>query len=187
MSKNTFSPLHFLKSALLIVLCTFLLSGCVMKKQSFLDYQNSDISAKATLTLNDKEYSIVLNVKNDGNGFLEYASPSALAGTSLIKEGEKIFCSADGLKVPLNSYNNPSADIFGLFCLSENNLTAINAETVNGLKLNIANFKYDNGEIKLFLSADTYKPIRIEACIRGNSIVLNFSEFNVSDLNDNTE
>ena len=161
-----------------ILIFTALLTGCVGAEQNFLEYQTSGFETKASVDIDGDKYSVIIKKSNDGKISITFEEPARLNGTTLEIEGESLYYCVGSLRLPIrNIGNNKMAKLLPLFELSRDNIVSTKTDLLNGVKINIIDFKTDIGNVKLYLATETDIPVRMESDIDGYSITINFSEF----------
>ena len=101
-----------------------------------------------------------------------------MKGVGIEKNSEGFFYKVGTLSIPMNEKMNVSARLSDFFTLTKEELVSTQTDKINGTKVQIANFKKDDIEIKLILSKETSLPLRFEAATNGAVIIFNVSEFN---------
>ncbi|MBQ7968197.1 MAG: hypothetical protein IJ292_00035 [Clostridia bacterium] len=169
------------KILILFFVLTIILSvcGCNQAEHPFLAYQNEDFEAKGTLSVNGEKYSVLLTKKTDVYK-LEYLSPDTLKGVSIEKNNDGFFYKVGSITLPISEQANVSARLPSFFNLTKQELVSTRADTVNGAKVQLANFKKDDIDINIVLSKQTDLPLRFEATANGSNIIFNISEFKIA-------
>ena len=163
-----------------ILLFTMLFTGCVNPEQNFLEYQTQGFETKAGVDIDGKKYSVIIKKNAERNVSITFEEPARLKGTTLEIEGDDLYYCVGNLRLPLgNKNNNKIASLMHLFELSKKNIVSNQTDLLNGVKVNIINFKQEEGNVTLYLATDTDIPLRIEANTNGNDITINFSEFKI--------
>lgn len=174
--------LKTIKKTITLILTVLLLlpvSGCSSPKHEHLPYQNADFACTAGMRVNGKDYSI--NVSKESNNFvLSFTAPSEISGVSIEKTSEGLFFSAGSVHIPMKEGSNVSAEALKLFQLSDKDLKNTSTELYGGVKVNVTYYDCSFGNVKLIQSADTGNPLRIEADVNGNEVILSISEFTIS-------
>ncbi len=161
-----------------IFLFTVLLTGCVNSEQNFLKYQNQDFETKASIDINGEKYSVIIKKNAEGQAGVIFEEPTRLKGTTLETDGDNLYFCVGNLRLPLgNRDNNQIAKLLHLFELSKEDIVSTKTDLLNGVKVNIINFKQEESNVTLYLATDTDIPLRIEANTDSNNITINFSEF----------
>ncbi|MBR6682240.1 MAG: hypothetical protein IKL40_04585 [Clostridia bacterium] len=164
----------------LMMIFAVLLTGCVNTEQNFLEYQTVGFETHANVDIDGKKYSVYIKKDTEGNASITFEEPVRLKGTTLETDGDNLYYCVGSLKLPLgNKENNKIAKLLHLFELSKDNIVSNRTDLLNGVKVNIINFKQEGGNVTLFLATETNIPIRIEANTDGNNITINFSEFKI--------
>lgn len=168
-------------TVLLMLVITLFVFGCTPKKQTHLDYQSKNFECLADLKINNEDYSIKLSKTNNQNYIITYTAPETVSGITIEKNNDGLFFSVGNVHIPLKDKSNITAETIKLFNLSKNNLVSTVTDMFGGVKVKISDYKCNFGNVKLYLSAETNLPLRIEASINGNSVVMSLSEFKVID------
>ncbi len=166
-------------SVLLMLVITLFVFGCTPKKQTHLDYQSKNFECLADLKINNEDYSIKLSKTDNQNYKITYTAPETVSGITIEKNNDGLFFSVGNVHIPLKDKQNITAETIKLFNLSKNNLVSTVTDMFGGVKVKISDYKCNFGNVKLYLSDDTGLPLRIEASINGNSVVMSLSKFEV--------
>ena len=167
--------------SLLLLVLLFVL-GCTKTDTPFLEYQSKNFDSTAKLEVNGQNYTVNIQKTSPENFTLTFTSPDTISGVSIEKKGDELFFSSGNVHIPMKENSNISAETIKLFNLSKEDMISTSTDSLGGVKVNIAEFKCDYGNVKLYLSADTSLPVLIEANIKGNSVKLSFSSFAVKDI-----
>ena len=163
-----------------VFLFCVLLSGCARESRNFLEYQTMGFETKANVDINGDKYNVTIKKSAENKVSIAFEEPARLKGTSLEIEDNKLFYCVGRLRLPIPDIDhNKIANLMCLFELSKENIVSNKIDLLNGVKVNIINFKQQEGSVILYLATDTNIPLRIEADINGNSITINLSEFTV--------
>lgn len=163
-----------------IMLIPLLLVGCANTEQNFLEYQTSGFETRANIDISGNKYSVIIKKTADNQGKVTFEEPERLKGTSLEIEGESFYYCVGSLRLPLkNMDNNQFASILQLFQLSKDNVTAIQSDLMNGVKVNVITFKQPENQVILYLATETNIPLRMETNIDSRSVTINFFDFAV--------
>ncbi len=155
--------------------------GCSHTSPSFLPYQSQSFFAKATLDINHEKYSVDIT-KDSGNVYkIVFTSPETLNGVCVEKNGKDISYKFGNVSIPLFADSTLCSYITECFELKKSDMASIKSELYNGTKVNISTFSCSFGELTLILSAETNLPLRIETTVNDIPVILNFSDFTITE------
>ena len=166
--------------SILLVIGLFL-CGCSNKPKEFLEYQKSNFNSEATLEINSEKYSVSIEKKDNDTYKITFLSPENMKGVFVEKNGESIVYSVGSMSIPMESGTNLIADMTEVFNLTKENLVSEKDEMFNGVKVNTKRFDCDFGNAIVYVSLETMLPIRIEADVDGNLVIMSFSSFVISE------
>lgn len=161
----------------LLLAITLLVLGCRQNSPPFLEYQNQNFSAKATLKINGSDYGITVTKEPSDNYTLTFTAPDTVKGVCITKNNEGKFFSVGNVHIPLKDDSNITAETFDLFSLSKKELTDSFEKQIGGVKVNTYSFNCSFGKAEVICSAETRLPLQFTADVKGNEIILTFSEF----------
>ncbi len=162
-----------------MLIITLFVFGCTPKKQPHLDYQQKNFECLADLKINGEDYSVKYLKTDNDNYKITYTAPETVSGITIEKNNEGLFFSVGNVHIPLKDKSNITAETFKLFNLSKTDLVSTKNDMFGGVKVKISDYKCSFGNVKLYLSNETDLPLRIEAGINGNNVVLSLSEFEI--------
>lgn len=168
--------------SLIVVLNILLLCGCSSLeygRDDFLKYQSSPFRALADVELNGSSYTVEVSSDGNENGSVIFKEPKMLEGVSIEKNGSELYYVVGNMRLPLTDkkIGNASALIFGLFKMSDDNLTKVETTMQNGVKINTAEFENENGKVKLYVAVESGLPLRIEAMLDGSTLNVDIKKF----------
>ena len=162
-----------------MLVITLFVFGCTPKKQPHLEYQNKNFECVADMKINDEDYAVKYSKQDNDSYKIIYTAPETVSGITIEKNTEGLFFSVGNVHIPLKDKSNITAETIKLFNLSKLDLVSTKNDMLGGVKVKISDYKCNFGNVKLYLSAETDLPLRIEAGINGNTVVLSLSEFNI--------
>ncbi len=173
-----------LKKVLLcmLIFMVVILTGCKKNESNLLDYQDKNFETEVKMKMRNEEYSFLVKKKDNSIWKITIISPEKLNGIIVEKTNDGLFYEVGNIKLPIKSDSHFIAQISELFNLSKDNLVSADAVLLNGTKANTAEFKCDFGNVKLYISSETELPIRMEADIYGEQVVLNFINFSINNI-----
>ena len=164
---------------LFMVILTLFVFGCSPKKQPHLEYQTKNFECVADIKINGEDYSVKYSKTDNENYKITYTAPETVSGITIEKNNEGLFFSVGNVHIPLKDKSNITAETIKLFNLSKTDLVSTKSDMFGGVKVKISDYKCNFGNVKLYLSAETDLPLRIEAAINGNNVILSLSEFEI--------
>lgn len=177
------------KTVLLLIpllIFTLLTTGCAKQKNTFLDYQKDNFDCDASLEINGNAYSVNVKKTSETDYLLTFTEPQEIHGVSIEKNKDGIFLSAGRVHVPVKEGTNTSADLLKLFSLSKTDHVSTVSDMLGGVKATIWDFDCDFGNAKVYLSEESGYPLRMEADVYGNRVIMSFSRFAPLSENNNT-
>ncbi len=165
---------------ILMLTITLFVFGCTPKKQPHLEYQAKNFECTAGLKINGENYSINVTKTEKGDYTLTFTSPETVSGITIEKTNGEHFFSVGNVHIPLKENTNITAEALKLFDLSKKELISTVSDMYGGVKVKVSDYQCEFGKVKLYLSADTQLPLRIEADINGNEVVISFSNFTIN-------
>jgi hypothetical protein len=166
-------------TVLLMLVITLFVFGCTPKKQTHLEYQTKSFECLVDLKINNEDYSIKLSKTNNDNYKITYTAPETVSGITIEKNNEGLFFSVGNVHIPIKNQSNITAETIKLFNLSKTDLISTKKDMFGGVKVKISDYKCNFGNVKLYLSDETNLPLRIEASINGNSVIMSLSKFEI--------
>lgn len=164
---------------LFMLVITLFVFGCTPKKQTHLEYQTKNFECVADIKINGEDYSVKY-LKTDNQKYkITYTAPETVSGITIEKNNEGLFFSVGNVHIPLKDKSNITAETIKLFNLSKTDLVSTKSDILSGVKVKIFDYKCNFGNVKLYLSDETDLPLRIEAGINGNTVVMSLSEFKI--------
>ncbi|MBE6718722.1 MAG: hypothetical protein E7574_05675 [Ruminococcaceae bacterium] len=167
--------------ASIILVMAIILFGCSSKPETFLEYQNSNFEAEATLEINSDKYSVNIVKSAPDTYKITFLSPENLQGVFIEKNGENVVYSVGNVQIPIKNGTNLVADMTEVFSMAKENLVSDKDEMFNGVKVNTKKFSKETIDTVVYVSAENSLPIRIETSINGNEINMTFSSFKTSE------
>ena len=166
-------------SLIFVVIVMSLIACSPSEKKDFLPYQDGLFESTATLLINSKKYTVDI-IKNNENGYrISFSSPENMQGVCIDKDGDNYTYSVGSVHIPIKAGSNLASESFKLLQLSKESLVSSESALLNGVKVEIKRFKTEDQSVTLYLSEDTKLPLRIEADLGGNDVVLSFSKFEI--------
>ena len=131
------------------------------------------------IKINGEDY-VAKYLKEDNDDYkITYTAPETVSGVTIEKNAEGLFFSVGNVHIPMKDKSNITAETIRLFSLSKLDLVSTQKDMLGGVKVKISDYKCSFGNAKLYLSEETELPLRIEASINGNTVVMSLSEFRI--------
>ena len=164
---------------LFMLVITLFVFGCTQKKQTHLEYQTQKFECLADIKINSEDYSVKYSKTDNDNYKITYTAPETVSGITIEKNNEGLFFSVGNVHIPLKDKSNITAETIKLFNLSKLDLVSAKSDMLGGVKVKISDYKCNFGNVKLYLSDETNLPLRIEAGINGNTVIMSLSDFKI--------